>query len=154
MWSYCFNLFFSLPSSLGDLIIFLNCFITFFSPRWIVVLKCFGNYPPVPLQSPHFFFFLTLSACLSLERRSFSSPFKCAKFLLLLNASKWPTSLIPLKGCCHPSIFILSLSSGPRYLKDKCLEPLSWLSGGESTCQCRRYGFDSWFGKIHVPQSN
>ena len=41
--------FFSLPSSLGDLIIFLNCFITFFSPRWIVVLKCFGNYPPVPL---------------------------------------------------------------------------------------------------------
>ena len=24
----------------------------------------------------------------------------------------------------------------------------SWLSGKESTCQCRRCGFDSWVGKI------
>ena len=23
-----------------------------------------------------------------------------------------------------------------------------WLSGKESTCQCRRCGFDSWVGKI------
>ena len=23
-----------------------------------------------------------------------------------------------------------------------------WLSGKESTCQCRRYGFDPWVGKI------
>jgi len=28
------------------------------------------------------------------------------------------------------------------------LQPPRWLSGKESACQCRKYGFDSWVGKM------
>ena len=32
--------------------------------------------------------------------------------------------------------------------KEKAIGLSWWLSGKESTCQCRRHGFDSWSGKI------
>ena len=32
--------------------------------------------------------------------------------------------------------------------KNQCLELLSWLSGKETTCQCRRHRFHPWSRKI------
>ena len=33
-------------------------------------------------------------------------------------------------------------------IKNKCRAFPGWLSGKESTCQCRRHRFDTWSGKI------
>ena len=42
-----------------------------------------------------------------------------------------------------------SLSTAVRHLNLECLNWLPWwLSGKESACQWRRYGFDPWAGKI------
>ena len=80
------------------------------------------------------------------------------------------TSVLSFQLCRHQDAFILRLVTGlgandcywqsrlhaSRCTKRKrknssqcgtCLYP-SWLSGKESTCQCRRHGFYPWVGKI------
>ena len=41
-----------------------------------------------------------------------------------------------------------SLRKGTFCFLQQLILLLTWLSGKESTCQCRRHGFDPWVGKI------
>ena len=53
------------------------------------------------------------------------------------------TSPIFKRCCCPLSVFITFNVMHPY-----CVESLRWLSGKESSCQCRSLGFDPWVGKI------
>ena len=71
-----------------------------------------------------------------------NSPAVCKQKLIYIFTSKKVLQSICYVCCCKPLVY------GDFLLHSVIATRLpQWLSGKESICQCRRYGFDPWVGK-------
>ena len=79
-----------------------------------------------------------------------SECFSFFHLILSLQVSHFPASILIQSAiiCCLLCFVIHSHRNHHAHLKNRSPGLPWWLSGEESTCQCRRHRFDPWSGKI------
>ena len=79
-----------------------------------------------------------------------SECFSFFHLILFLQVSHFPASILIHSAiiCCLLCFVIHSHRNHHAHLKNRSPGLPWWLSGEESTCQCRRHRFDPWSGKI------